>query len=467
MSILPRLAVGTIQPEVDSQPIVWGLLDCFAQAGLRTQTFFSRACFRPHDGASIISGIAPRHLDSWLMTPTVCRQSFLQAAASADLALVEGRYDQCGAGFKPASGLRSCSSVSPRLGSADSTLGGSLDTLCEWLDLPRIGIVDVRRLSHCQLPKRPAVDRLLLDRVSGACDFHRWQTILESLWGIPVVGGLEECAALRQQIARLPAGQKPQREWASTLANELARYCDSQRLLRLAERPGIPGDWSQASVDESGAIERGNVHVAVAYDEAFNCYFRDTLDMLELRGATVRVFSPLRDECLPPGTDIVYIGCGAPHEHAEALAENHCMLMALKEHVCSGRRIYAEGGGLAYLCQSVETADGRRTEMVGALRANARRNPMRVGPTPVEVTLAVDSWLGASGSKLRGYRNGNWTLEATGCLTRFVKEPDSQLDLVGRHQAIGSRLHLNFAAQPALLAGFLRPCPAALAWAGK
>ena len=32
MSILPRLAVGTIQPEVDSQPMVWGLLDAFAQA---------------------------------------------------------------------------------------------------------------------------------------------------------------------------------------------------------------------------------------------------------------------------------------------------------------------------------------------------------------------------------------------------------------------------------------------------
>jgi len=452
MSILPRLAVGTIQPEVDSQPMVWGLLDAFAQAGVRTQTFFSRACFRPHDGVSLISGIAPRHLDSWLMTPAVCRQSFLHAAASADLALVEGRYDQCGGA--------NCR--------GQAGAGGSLDALCEWLDLPRIGIVDVRRLSPCQLPKRPAVDRLLLDRVSGACDFHHWQTILESLWGIPVLGGLEECAAVRKQVAALPIGQKPQREWANALATELLRYSDLDAFLRLAERRGISGDWSQPAPEgDSAAIERGNVHVAVAYDEAFNCYFRDTLDMLELRGATVRVFSPLRDECLPTDTDIVYIGCGSPHEHAEALATNHCMLMSLKEHVCSGRRIYAEGGGLAYLCQSVETADGRRTEMVGALRAVARRSAVRAGPVPVEVTLAVDSWLGAAGSKLRGYRNGNWMLEPAGCLTRFVKEPDSQLDLVGRHQAIGSRLHLNFAAQPALLGGFLRPCPAALAWAGR
>jgi cobyrinic acid a,c-diamide synthase len=241
MSILPRLAVGTIQPEAASQPIVWALVDALGQAGVRTQTFFARACFRPHDGTSAISGIAPRHLDSWLMTPTVCRQSFLHAAAPVDLALVEGRYDQCG--------QSGCHGQPP----SSAASGGSLDTLCEWLDLPRLGIVDVQRLSLCQLPKRPAVDRLLLDRVAGACDFHRWQTILESLWGIPVLGGLEECAAVRQQIAGLPAGQKPQREWASALARELTRYCDLEQVLRLAERRGIPWDWCRSNRPSSSA----------------------------------------------------------------------------------------------------------------------------------------------------------------------------------------------------------------------
>src|SRR5690606_21378146 len=91
--------------------------------------------------------------------------------------------------------------------------------------------------------------------------------------------------------------------------------------------------------------------VAVAYDEAFRCYFPDTLDLLEHLGATVVDFSPLRDEALPLGTDIVYFGCGHPERYAEALASNHCMMLAIREHVCAGRRIYAEGGGVAYLCQ--------------------------------------------------------------------------------------------------------------------
>src|SRR5262249_10445683 len=133
----------------------------------------------------------------------------------------------------------------------------------------------------------------------------------------------------------------------------------------------------------------------------------------------------------------------------------------------SGRRIYAEGGGLAYLCQQIESSDGQRLPMVGALRAIARRSPLRAMPQPIEITLAVDSWLGSMGTKLRGYRNTNWQLEPTGCITRFAQEADAELDLVGRHQAIGSRIHLNFAAQPNLLGGFLRPCPEALAWNAK
>src|SRR6185436_6363029 len=108
------------------------------------QTFLSRACFTPHDGAVVITGNAPRHLDSWLMTPDVCRQAFLRKAATADLSIVEGRFDQA----------------------LTQTIGGSLDQLCEWLDLPRVAIVDVARLENCRLPARPNADALLLDRVS-------------------------------------------------------------------------------------------------------------------------------------------------------------------------------------------------------------------------------------------------------------------------------------------------------------
>lgn len=444
MSTSSRLALGTIQAEADSRAIFWAVLDALEQGGVRTQTFLSRACFAPHDGASVINGTRSRHLDSWLMTAETCRQIFLRATATADLAIVEGRYDAA----------------------APNSSGGSLDALCDWLDLPRLVVIDCSQLNNCQLPVRPIADGLLLDRFASQSELHHWQTILESLWGIPVVGSIELLPQLREAIAALPGGQKPARELCAALGREFLRHSRLERLLRLASRRGISGDWDLPATDDPTAapFAHGKVNVAVAYDDAFHCYFPDTLDMLELRGATVRVFSPLRDECLPPDTDIVYLGCGRPQDHASALADNHCLMMALKDHICAGRRVYAEGGGLAYLCQHVELADGALVPMIGALRAVARRNPLPMPPQAVELTLAVDSWLGTAGTRLRGYRNSNWLLEPTGCLTHFGVETDGQLDLIGRHQVIGSRVHLNFAAQPALLGRFFQPCPAALAW---
>ena len=197
--------------------------------------------------------------------------------------------------------------------------------------------------------------------------------------------------------------------------------------------------------------------VAVAYDKAFNCYFPDTLDSLELQGATIRDFSPLRDEALPPATDLVYLGCGHPEQCAEELARNHCMLTAMRNHVSQGRRVYAEGGGLAYLCQRI-VIDGRRgLPMVGVLPAVAWLNPVPEPMRPVEITLSCDNWLGRASTLLRGYLNSNWQIQPTGSLVRFASAPEHRYDLVGSHQVIGSRVHLNFAAQPNVLHHFFQP----------
>ncbi len=219
---------------------------------------------------------------------------------------------------------------------------------------------------------------------------------------------------------------------------------------------GVDQEWSE-------------ITVAVAYDDAFYCYFPDALEALERGGATIKDFSPLRDEALPAEADVVYFGCGHPERFAEALAANHCLMMALRNHLCAGRRVYAEGGGLAYLCQQLESAEGEMLPMAGILPAVARRKATVHRPSPAEFQSACETWLAPRGTIVRGYLNNAWELQGvtkarTGCAEgRAASGPP----WVRRHQAIGSPLHLNLAAQPALLRGFLAPCPQALAWAGR
>jgi cobyrinic acid a,c-diamide synthase len=449
MSSVPRIAVGTIQPQVDLQPMVWALLDALDHEGVRVQSYLPRACFARVDAATSITGQSPRHLDSWLMSPEQCRALFLRSARHSDLAVLEGRFDD-----------------------DDGEPGGKLEPLCQWLGVPRLAVIDVSRLGGCILPRRPErAAGVLLDQVADEHHFFRWQTVLEPLWGIPVLGGLGALPDIRREVARLRPGESVGREMCRTLGNNLLRYTRAARLRQLASQ----GDFTQSATCDPATCpvcdddDRGltGVRIAIAYDDVFHSYFPDALDALEARGAEVQDFSPLRDETLPPDTDIVAIGCGHPERFAAELAQNQCMMLALRGHVCAGKRIYAEGGGLAYLCQSLALPAGAIAPMVGIFPAIARPDSTAGAPRALEVSLACDSWLGRTGAAIRGYLNDAWRLEPIGRLRSLANAAECEFPLVLRHQAIGSRMHLNLVAQPQLLGGFLRPCPAALAWAGR
>ena len=377
------------------------------------------------------------------MSPDTCRETFAHGAAKAGLAIVEGRY--------------ATSYERP-------WRGGQLDELCDWLDLPRVVVLDAAQIGDCRLPLRPRnADALLLDNVRDGSQFAHLQTALESLWNIPVLGALESVPQVRAVLEALPRGAVPDRDLCERLASNFSRYARLDRLRLLATRRPFPTVRPFVFREcDRGATTK--LTVAVAFDEAFRCYFADALELLELSDAAVVDFSPLRDEALPADTDLVYLGCGHPERHAAALAENHCMLFALQEHLCAGRRVYAEGGGLAYLCEHIVTPAGDRVPMVGALPFVAAANPCPAPPTPSTVTLSRKSWLGRPGTKVRGYLSSNWFLEPTASVDGLVCEPGHQRDLVGRYQAIGSSMHLNIVAQPDIMQSFLRPAAARQAY---
>jgi cobyrinic acid a,c-diamide synthase len=259
---------------------------------------------------------------------------------------------------------------------------------------------------------------------------------------------------VRARLESLPGGQRPSPCFAEGLVDQFTRYWQPDRIGSLAVSREFPRGLYDPS---STAPAAAKLTVAIAYDEAFNRYFQDTLDLLELRGASIVDFSPLRDESLPPDTDLVYLGCGHPERYAAALSENHCMKAALRSHLAAGHRLYAEGGGAAYLCQQMETPKGEWKRMVGIFPAAAslKRAPQR--SAPVEVTLNRPNWLGAANARLRGYRNPRWEVRPLGRLTCFASDDPNHCDLMGSFRAIGSLLHLDFAAQPASLDRFFYP----------
>jgi cobyrinic acid a,c-diamide synthase len=437
MLSLPRAAVGTVQADTDLHTALWALIESLRRHGLQVQSFLSRACFSRYQCTAAVAGSNPRHLDSWLMSTDLCREIFIRGTKDCDLAVIEGEFDP--------------------VDRDDGAPGGRLEVLCDWLDLPRLAVIDASKLDDERLRgMAEKLDGLLLDRVPDQCNADRLADDIETRHGVPVLGTLGTISRLRAELGGVAGGTRPPRDLCEQLGQKFATRWSSERLMQLASRRGIDGATHE---EFANGPPQGNVTIALAYDEAFNCYFPDTLDLLEARGATMLDFSPLRDELLPDDVDIVYIGCGHPECHADELSHNHCMNHALREHLRGGGRLYAEGGGLAYLCQEMEAPDGQRRRMAGLFPAIALYNGQCDSPVPVETALARSTWLAAEDSRLRGYRNPLWSLQPAGYLTSCVEQSDNPYDLVGNYRALGSLLHLDFAAEPNLLRSFLDPQP--------
>lgn len=431
---LPRVAVGAVEPGGSYRPILWALVDALRRQGLHIQPFFSSAFFSEHRTAASFSGACPRHLDAWLMTPEVCREVFTRGAGACDLAVIEGEFQDRATGC-PA---------------------GRLETLCEWLDLPRLAVLDASRLGDSLPPPPAQVDGVLVDLVDSRPQLARLMIQIETQWEIPVLGSLGSLPSLRAELASMVPGGRPSQELCRTLGNYFLRTGEPERVVEIASRR--PVTWEHPHLfDQDPPL--ADIVIALGYDDALNCYFSDMLELLELRGATIVDFSPLRDETLPDA-DIVYLGCGHPERFGPELAANECMRLALRNHLRNGGRIYSEGGGTAYLCQRMETAAGSY-RMVGILPAVARLAEADLPPCPVDLAITEPCWLGPPGTPIRGYLDGRWQLEPAGRLTSCTADSAAPYALVKACRAIGSRVHLNFAAQPHLLPGFFRYAPCA------
>lgn len=440
MSSLLRFALGTVQPQLDLQASSWALLRLLNEMDFEVQSFRSRACFPANDGAQVATGQQARHLDSWTMSPAVCAELMLQGTEHAEVAVVEGTYDSAHDGAHDSGG------ASPR--------GGSLDQLCDWLSLPRLVVVDVRQLRTDGFPHMPTqVDGIFLDGVSNPEELYRYKTDLEAIFRAPVIGCLSQVTGLRAAIESLPTGTKPPASLCNALARNLSEHFWPEALLKIGER----AECCVASSDLlSQFVDLSDHRVAVAYDDAFHCYFPDTLELLETCGATMVDFSPLSCESVPTDVDVVYFGGGPLEQHAAALSNNCCLRQTLKQHVRQGGLVYAECSAVGYLCEEM-VIDHESHRMVGILPAVAHHQPGGREPTPTQTTFAQDCWLGKRGDELRGYRTDHWRFERQPSVETISHSHTGAPCLIGCGTVLASPMHIQFAAQPERLQRFCRP----------
>ena len=188
--------------------------------------------------------------------------------------------------------------------------------------------------------------------------------------------------------------------------------------------------------------------------------------MIETAGGEILGFSPMNDKAVPQGAAGLYLGGGYPEEYAAELSGNRDMLDSIRDFTESGKPVYAECGGLMYLCKRIET-EVKRFEMAGILPVETRMLNRRKSLGYVEATLRGDSLWGACGDVFRGHEFHYSELvgepaESEGWekvySMKYLWANDAVAEGYQKGNVLASYVHLHYASTPDALNHFLRKC---------
>lgn len=448
----PCLVLGGVSSGVGKTTISCGIIRAFRRRGLEVAPF---KCGPDYLDPSYLSRAARRrahNLDSWMMGQQALRSTFLRTSAGADLAVVEGVM-----------GIFD--------GAVPTDEAGSTAQIAKWLGAPAVLVVDAGGMARSvaalvkgfqDYDPQLALQGVICNRVGSQRHLDLLRQALGEK-GSAIVGGLPkklDCTFSGRHLGLLEARtQVVQEEIFDQLAELVEQWIDLDALLEMAKQ-AQPLQAADVQERNSSAVR---CRIGIAQDEAFSFYYDENLDLLRAQGAELVEFSPLRDPQLP-AVDGLYIGGGYPELHAQALQENHSMRSEIAAFIARGRPVYAECGGLMYLCQGIEGLDGQKAQMVGALAGWAKLCDRIQALGYTEVCTTRDSPLGPAGTRYRGHQFRYSKLQELGeephCAFELRRRRDGATQAEGylKRRALGSYVHGHWASNPQIALNFVRAC---------
>lgn len=206
------------------------------------------------------------------------------------------------------------------------------------------------------------------------------------------------------------------------------------------------------------SVDKTNVKIGIAYDEAFCFYYKENIDLLREYGAETVYFSPLRDKEIPEGCDGIILGGGYPELYAKELSENSYFINDIRKKIQNGMPCLAECGGYMYLCRTMQDEDKNVYEMAGVINADAVKTERLVrfgyiNVTPQDASKYLDG-------TIKAHEFHYWDTTDNGCCC-LAKKPSGNRSWECMHE--NKRLfagfpHLYYPSNKKFAKNFLKEC---------
>ena len=429
-SAYPRVVIAGERSGSGKSTITIGILAALKARGLEPQPFKVGPDFLDPMHHTMATGKRSRNLDTWMFAPQV-QELFTKAAGRSKISVIEGVMGL----YDGADGCRE---------------EGSTAHLAKVLKAPVVLVIDAHATSRsagaiaCGFQAYDPdvkIAGVIFNRVSG----RRHLDMLEaSLRGIPCLGGIprqESMALESRHLGLVPASENPDAGRYHRMREAVEANLDLDLLVQIAtETQPLPAPQPE----REEAMER--VRIGVAHDAAFNFYYHDNLEILCAHGASVEFFSPLRDPL--PDVDAIYLGGGYPELLCRELRSNSGLMCDLGKAVNSGMPLYAECGGMMYLCREIVDLDGAHHPMTGIFDTTAEMTKRLQALGYVEATATRDNVLAKKGESGRGHVFHYSRLIDAG-ETAFDLDKEKGIkgkgDIMTRNNCLAGYVHLHFA----------------------
>ncbi|MBB1126662.1 cobyrinate a,c-diamide synthase [Thiospirillum jenense] len=381
---MKQLYLSATQKSSGKTTLSIGLTRLFYQRGHCVQPFKKGPDYIDPMWLSLAAGRPCYNLDFHTTPAADIYRTFINYAANADISLIEGNV-----------GL--FDSIDPR-GSYSNA------ELVKLLQVPLILVIDAKGMGRGIAPLLlgyqtfdPAlrIHGVILNQVGGERHANNLRRVIEHYTDLPILGILpryDELSITERHLGLIPSNEiTAAEEQIARIAMRVAAHVDVDALLSLmttASNP-LPTDLIPAVMPSTPP----HIRIGIARDCAFGFYYPDDLLALEHAGAELIPFSPVNDPELPT-VDALFIGGGFPECYMQALEDNHTMRQAIKNWVADNKPVYAECGGLMYLCQRIHW-HGHVNQLCGVLNADIAMHPRPQGRGYVRLReTAAFPWAG-------------------------------------------------------------------------
>jgi cobyrinic acid a,c-diamide synthase len=446
-----KIVIAGSRSGVGKTTLALGLMAALKKRGLEVQPFKVGPDYIDPGFHTLICDRNSYNLDSYFLGAAGVRKTFSKMSQQADISIIEGVM-----GLFDGKGKDSVSSTAE---------------IAKIIKAPVILVIDARKVAQSaaavvygykNYDQDLNLKGVIINNVSSAHHFKLLKEAIEAkMSDLKILGYLPKNQDLElpeRHLGLVPVSESRElKAYSQKLIELLEEYIDLDGVIEISKLDNIVETDSAANFEPGlkEEVKKEKIKIAVALDQAFNFYYQENLELLKEAGAEIVEISPVSDTQLPE-VDAVYLGGGFPESFLQELSANKEFKTALKEKIRQGLPIYAECGGLMYLCSQVKDFEGKEYQMLDLIPAEIEMTSKLQEMGYREVEATADNLLFKKGEKARGHV---FHYSRISKIAQNVKRSYSYRKTEAGYSTLdnilGSYVHLHFASNPEIVKNFL------------